>query len=153
MDSLYAKIREQIDSYGTRVLDVAHQSRLCLNDHMATDEVVLEKKILHETKKIEHLESEIEKSEERISSNLSSGLQVLSKQGGVKAASLIRRTVLRRMSKHKFIFTALVTLGVVLVWRGLWDVSATIPVLENSTASLFVGFAILWAIEKYTDLS
>lgn len=113
----------------------------------------LEKKIFGEIKNIESLEKEIKKSEENISKNLTQGIKTMSKDGiNYREASLIKKSILRKIAKHKFLFTVLVTLGVVLVWRGFWGFTESIPFLENSLVSLIIGFSILWLIEQYTEL-
>ena len=113
----------------------------------------LEKKILAEVENIEKMEEEIKKSEENISKNLTQGIKTMSKDGiNYKEASLIKKSILRKISKHKFLFTIIFTLGIVLVWRGLWNFTETIPFLKNSVVSLLVGFSILWLIEQYTEL-
>ncbi len=55
-----------------------------------------------------------------------------------------------RLRKHRFINTLLVTIGVVLVWRGLWDVSERL--IESSVVSLVLGLVLLWGIKKFSDL-
>ena len=63
-----------------------------------------------------------------------------------------RKRVVRRLAKHKFIFSILVSLGVVLVWRGIWDITSVMPVLKDSFVALIVGFAILWYLEKFSEV-
>lgn len=110
-----------------------------------------EKKIEAEIKRIERMEKVIKNSENKISKNLSLGIKNMSK-GGINSteASLIKRSLLRKVSKHKFIFTTIVTLGIVLVWRGLWDISQFF--IKDSLIALGIGVVILWLLEKYTDL-
>lgn len=113
----------------------------------------IEEKLLKEEEKIEKLEEQILKSETKISENLSSGIKTLSKDGLTSSeASIIKRSVLRKIAKHKFIFTLLTTVAVVLVWKSVWNISDTLPILESSIGSLVVGLVMLWLIEKYTEL-
>ncbi len=113
----------------------------------------LEKKILEEVENIGKMEEEIKKSEDNISQNMKQSFKAMSKGGiNIKEASLIKKSILRKISKHKFLFTIIFTLGIVLVWRGLWNFTESIPFLKNSVVSLLVGFSILWLIEKYTEL-
>lgn len=63
-----------------------------------------------------------------------------------------RRGFVKKLAKHKFIFSLIVSLGVVLVWRGLWDITAELPVLKESGVALVLGLAIVWFLEKYSEV-
>ncbi|MDP2649697.1 MAG: hypothetical protein Q8P10_02535 [bacterium] len=44
---------------------------------------------------------------------------------------------------HKIIFTFIGVLGVVLVWRGIWNIFDNLPVLNNPLISVFFGFLLV----------
>jgi hypothetical protein len=44
---------------------------------------------------------------------------------------------------HKIIYGALVFLGVVLIWYGLWDIVGVIPILKNPYVAAVTGIIIL----------
>ncbi len=50
--------------------------------------------------------------------------------------------VLREQDKH-FLWSILAALGVILVWKGLWEGWYEVPVIGNEWVALFIGFALL----------
>lgn len=62
-----------------------------------------------------------------------------------------RRRTVKKLAKHRFIFSILVSLSFVLVWRGLWDVTASLPILKEAGIALIIGFFMMWLLERYTD--
>lgn len=95
--------------------------------------------------KVDHLiqeEQKVEKNVEEVKQEETVIAQVESK----------RKRFVRRLAKHKFLFSMVASLGVVLVWRGLWDVTAELPVLKDSLVALLIGFAIIWFLEKYSEI-
>ncbi|MFA6461906.1 MAG: RNA repair domain-containing protein [Candidatus Woesearchaeota archaeon] len=50
--------------------------------------------------------------------------------------------ILREQDKH-FLWSLTAALGVILVWKGLWEGWYEIPAIGNEWVALFVGFAIL----------
>jgi hypothetical protein len=112
-------------------------------------------KIQKELKKIEDLESdllakegEVLRAEERI---LASEKEVAKEIAWLKRAESHRHQIVQRLSKHKFLFSTLVTFGVVLIWRGLWNLTDMLPVIKDTGVSLLLGFGIIWFLEKYSD--
>ncbi len=112
-------------------------------------------KMLKELKKIEDLESSLLVKEGEI---LKAEKLVLSKEKDVerdvlwlKKAETHRRIVVKRLAKHRFIFSAIVTFGIVLIWRGMWGLADMIPVVKDTGVSLLLGFGIIWFLEKYAD--
>lgn len=115
-----------------------------------------EARILLEERKVEKDEKEIVKEEGEIiheekflRRNLN---RVISIERTLRDAAKTRAQFLRKFAKHKFIFSMISGIGVVLVWRGLWDVSEMVPGLESSVVALVVGMGILILLEKYTEL-
>lgn len=104
-----------------------------------------------ELKKIEQLESKILKEEEKIEKKEAEILTFdKSVTGVVKDLSSFRSTLVRRIAKHKFIYTLVIALGVVMVWRGLWDLTESL--ITSSIISLLGGILLLWLIKKYTEI-
>ena len=114
----------------------------------------VENKILDEEEKIENTEKELLKDEKIVVNTLESRqFKTLVQSSNVlRDLAKTRKVIVRKTAKHKFIFTLIVSTGIILVWRGIWEVSATLPILSSSFAALFVGVGILWLIERYTDL-
>lgn len=119
-----------------------------------------ERQIVAEEKKIEAAEERITQEEKRI---LSSEQAILrSTRPGIKSLFrgkltpperyFVKQRIIKRFAKHKFLFSLLFTIGVVLVWRGIWHTADVTPLLSISVVSLGVGLFILWAIDRYTDL-
>lgn len=48
-----------------------------------------------------------------------------------------------RDEDKRFLFALLYATGLILLWRGIWETSAVIPVLENPWVVLFIGLFIL----------
>src|ERR1041385_8606320 len=44
---------------------------------------------------------------------------------------------------RQFLYSLLYATGIILFWRGIWEVSAQLPLLKNIYFSLFVGLFIL----------
>lgn len=114
------------------------------------------KRIISEEKKIEHEEAKILLEERKIENEerevKAEEGKIVSIEKTIREATKMRLGFLRKFAKHKFIFSMIAGTGVVLVWRGLWDISETIPGLESSVVALIVGIGILWFLERYTEL-
>jgi hypothetical protein len=120
-----------------------------------------EQKILEEADRIEELEDQIQDKEKEI---LRAERKVLSEidrspfqafRGGVltkRQFAWVKKVLIRRIAKHKFLFSLFVMFGVVLVWRGVWELSSMIPILSSSVVALAVGILVLWLVNKYTEL-
>ena len=89
--------------------------------------IELEQEILAKVEKLDHVEKTISKMEH------------------------YRRRTVKKLAKHRFIFSILVSLSFVLVWRGLWDITASLPILEDAGVALIIGFFMVWLLERYTD--
>lgn len=119
-----------------------------------------EKQIVAEEKKIEEAEQRISQEEKRI---LAAEQTILkSTRPGIKSLFrgkltpperyFVKQRIIKRFAKHKFLFSLLFTVGVVLVWRGIWHTADALPVVSVSAVSLGTGLFILWVIDRYTDL-
>src|SRR5579859_134379 len=120
-----------------------------------------EKKILSEEKhieaeevKIEKVENKLLRDEEVLVGTVESGAFKRLMEGGrvLREAAHAKKIFVKKIAKHKFVFTLIVSTGIILVWRGIWEYSATLPILSSSLIALFVVMGILWLIEKYSDL-
>ncbi len=104
-----------------------------------------------ELKKIEELESKILKEEEKIEKREAEILTLdKSVTGVVKDLGSFRSNLARRIAKHKFIYTLLISLGIVLVWRGLWETTESL--IASSIVSLMAGIILLWLVKKHTEI-
>ena len=115
-------------------------------------ENLTEKKILAELKDIKEEEKEILAREDKMEETLDSRpfKEILDAAPAIKEVSAFRLRVVRRMQKHRLIFALLIALGIVLVWRGLWEVTESL--ISSAFISLILGILLLWLTKKYTDL-
>lgn len=121
----------------------------------------IEEQIFRKEEEIKKTEDHIREDEKRIMESEKIILGSLRKHpirallpGGFTARELgiIKTAFTRRFSRYKLIMTILATIGVVLVWRGIWYIADGLPVISTSLVSLFLGILILWLIKRYTDL-
>jgi hypothetical protein len=103
----------------------------------------------NEFEKIEILEGKILSEEAHIERDLT----VLEKKtASLSSLEKHRRRLVKKLAKHRFLFSMIVSFGVVLVWRGIWDITAELPVLKESAVALITGFVIIWFLEKYSEV-
>lgn len=114
-----------------------------------------EKRILVEEKKIEQTEKELLREEKVVVKTLESRQfeTLMQSSNLLRDLAKTKKGIVRKIAKHKFIFTLIVSTGIILVWRGIWEVTEAMPVLSSSLVALLIGITILWLIERYTDLS
>jgi hypothetical protein len=74
--------------------------------------------------------------------------------GGFNARELglVKAVFTRKITRHRLVMAVLATIGVVLVWRGIWHAADELPFVSISLVSLLIGVGILWVIKRYTDL-
>lgn len=113
-----------------------------------------EKRILEQEKRIEETEKRILAEEGVIVQTLESPqFQQVVKSGRMMGElNRFRHSFASRISRHRFIFTLAVSTGIVLVWRGIWELTAITPFISESVIALIVGLVLLWALERYSDL-
>ncbi len=107
------------------------------------------KKILQQGEAIEDKVDQLLQEEQRVEKNVE---EVKQEETVIAQVETKRKRFVRKLAKHKFLFSMVASLGVVLVWRGLWDVTAELPVLKDSLVALLIGFAIIWFLEKYSEI-
>ncbi len=117
----------------------------------------LEKEILKELKeeihKTEELDKEIKDTERKLSRKFIPIAKLLARNGFTwSEVKILKGTMVQRVSRHRFLFTVIVLVGVVLVWKGLWETFDKISIFKYSAVSLVVGFLILWLLEKFSEL-
>ena len=106
----------------------------------------LEQRILKELALVESMEKKLLGEEEEM---LDRQEEVAT---GVKKLMFLRKTFLQKLSQHKAVFSTLLATGVVLVSRGIWELSAHLPYLSSSLVSLAVGVLILIVINRYPNM-
>ncbi len=121
-----------------------------------------EQQILEAVKQIKKAEQRIDQEEKEILLSEKKVLDVLHKsplaafklEDGLspREAAFFRSLLLRKISKHRLIFALVVTVGTVLIWRGIWHSADELPIISSAVVSLVVGIGILWLVKKYTDL-
>ena len=114
-------------------------------------EVEIEK-IKSAEKAIEREEARLETLEEKLIAKLDKTDADITDLGRTSRLSVWRASLARKLSKHKILYSVLISFGVVQVWRGLWDWSETIPWLASPFIALAIGLAILWLTKRYSDL-
>ncbi|NTU46353.1 hypothetical protein HGA88_01895 [Candidatus Roizmanbacteria bacterium] len=120
-----------------------------------------EEELARETELIKKMEQRIAADEKRIlheEKMVESTLKASGIAGDLGMTTIFGRTqklrniFIKRVSKHKFITTLLVTTGIVLVWRGIWHLADETPILSIAAVSFVVGILILWVIDRFTEL-
>ncbi len=70
----------------------------------------------------------------------------------VEKVSDLQKNLIVHAKHHKLLFPLVVAVGVVLVWRGLWNLFDQVPILSYSLISLSLGLIILWAFNRFNSL-
>jgi hypothetical protein len=106
----------------------------------------IEKRILKEESRIERSEAKIAAAEAKI-------LKVDRRiESNMPQLAFLRTRMVRKLSRHRFLFTMVITVAIVLIWRGIWEISEGIVFLSSSFVALLAGVFILWFINRYTEL-
>lgn len=59
-----------------------------------------------------------------------------------------KKYLITHTKHHKLLFPLIVGVGVVLLWRGLWDLFDNTPIISYSFISIALGLIILWAFNR-----
>lgn len=119
-----------------------------------SDIASLEKKVLAEEEEIEKLEKKIDSKEGRI---LATQDKILRSTGSLKLlgtglskyqAKLIHSKFLKRLNKHKILYSFITLLAVILIWYGIQNLLTTIPIIHNPIIAIVLGVLIVWFIDK-----
>lgn len=108
---------------------------------------------------IEMLEAQIKSEEQKIVSLEDNLLDQLNRQprmtmfAGPKSKRLkyFHAIVLRKLTRVKFFYSFLVVTGIVLVWRGIWELADRLPIIKVPAVSIVVGLVILWLTQRSPD--
>lgn len=111
-----------------------------------------EKKIERNIKKIERIENKIEDQEKEIMGVEKTILKHAGHRFYPREFKFLRVVLLKKIARHKLLYTLSISTGIVLVWRGIWETSAMIPFISYPLVALTIGIIILWLSEKYTEL-
>ena len=111
-----------------------------------------EEKLEKDISKIEDIEDEIEDHEKEIIGLEKNILKHSSSKKFPKEFKFLKALFLKRIAKHRLLYTLAISLGIVLVWRGIWETTLMIPILSYPIVALVVGIIILWLTEKYSEL-
>lgn len=77
---------------------------------------------------------------------------VVAEVKSVEKVSDLQKNLIFHARHHKLLFPLVVAVGVVLVWRGLWNLFDQVPILSYSLISLTLGIIILWAFNRFNSL-
>ena len=106
----------------------------------------IEEQILQQVEEIKVLEKKILGEEEVLTENEKETAT------GIRRLQAAHKTLARRLALHKSIYSVLLAVGVVLISRGVWELSAHMPLLSSSWISLLVGAGILLLLNKNPNL-
>lgn len=120
------KVSKKVDKLLTKVDSVIEKQKT-----LAKKEEVILEGVHQEEKQEEVVEEEVEK---------------------VEAIGTMQQKLVKRLQRHKLLFPLIVGVGVVLVWRGLWELFDVTPIISYSFISLALGIVILWAINRINSL-
>lgn len=120
------EVSKKVDALLERVDSVIDQQK-----DLAKKEEVILKQVVVEEKEDTVVEHEVEQ---------------------VEVASKFQEKLVGKLQHHKLIFPLLVGVGVVLVWRGLWEIFDVTPIISYSFISLALGVVILWAVNRINSL-
>lgn len=114
-----------------------------------------EGKILQEQKVLQEQTKRISKLETLLRTLVSKEKEIVVGEERVVSSELnfFQKFFVGHAKKHKIIYQIIIVLAVVLVWRGLWDIFDTLPVISSAFASLAIGLVILWLFNRMTDLN
>ncbi|HXS15349.1 MAG TPA: hypothetical protein VN711_04420 [Candidatus Saccharimonadales bacterium] len=116
------KVEELLEKVDTVI---AQQEKLAKNEKIILEQVVVEEK------EGEEVEQEVEKVEE---------------------VSLLQKNLIIHAKHHRLLFPLIVGVGVVLLWRGLWNLFDQIPIVSYSFISIALGIIILWAFNRLNSI-
>ncbi len=80
------------------------------------------------------------------------GKEVEQEMEKVEEVSVVQQKLITRAKHHHLLFPLVVAVGVVLVWRGLWNLFDQVPILSYSFISLGLGLVILWAFNRMNSI-
>lgn len=77
---------------------------------------------------------------------------VVAEVGKVEKVTELQKNLIVHAKHHRLLFPLVVAAGVVLVWRGLWNLFDQVPILSYSLISLSLGLIILWAFNRMNSI-
>jgi hypothetical protein len=114
----------------------------------------LEKKIINEEEEIKEVERRIDAKEEKILATennilkVNRGLKFIGSGINKYQGKLIRSGFIARLSKHKILYSFITLLSIVLIWSGIQNFLASVPLIHNPLVSIVLGIIIVWIIDK-----
>lgn len=106
-------------------------------------------KVIDEQKEISHTEKILL---DAVATDIQEDRQIAQEVRSVEKVTFLQKLFIRKMKRHEILFAIIVLMGVVLVWRGLWGIFDTTPVISYSVVSLFVGLFLLWLFDRIKSL-
>lgn len=114
----------------------------------------LEKKIIAEEEEIKRLEKKIDSKEDKILStqgeilNTTGGLKLIGNSFSKYQTKFIHSGFVKRLSKHKILYSFITLLSIILIWSGIQNFLATVPFIHNPLVSISLGVLIVWIIDR-----
>jgi hypothetical protein len=116
-------------------------------------------KLEDQIKTIESIEKKIEREERKIESLEDDLLQQLNRQPRVtlfrgpknKRLKYVHTLILKRLMRYRIVYSFLVVSGIVLVWRGIWELADQLPIIKIPLVSIVFGLMVLWLTQRTPD--
>lgn len=123
------EVKEKVEELLSKVDTVIKQQ-----ESIAKKEEVILEQVVVEEKTGETVEEEVETVEKE------------------EAMNTVQKTLITRAKHHKLLFPLLTGVGVVLLWRGLWNLFDQLPIISYSFISIGLGIVILWAFNRMNSI-
>lgn len=78
--------------------------------------------------------------------------EVVTEVAKVESVEDLKKNLIFHARHHKLLFPLVVGVGVVLLWRGLWNLFDQIPIVSYSFISIALGLIILWAFNRMNSI-
>ena|SRR5579872_4053536 len=113
-------------------------------------------KLLSEVETVLHQQKELVKKQdvilEQVATDEKEEETVVEEVGKVEKVTDLQKNLIVHAKHHRLLFPLVVAVGVVLVWRGLWNLFDQVPILSYSFISLALGLIILWAFNRINSI-
>lgn len=89
---------------------------------------------------------------EQVSSDEKEEEEVVAEVGEVEKVTNLQKNLITHAKHHKLLFPLIVGVGVVMLWRGLWNLFDQTPIISYSFISIALGIIILWAFNRMNSI-
>ena len=112
-----------------------------------------EKQILREQKKIERNQAKILSLSPKLKKTVKRTVKHKKKEEKIveEEMTAVQKFFVNKFKKHKILFSLVVIIAGVLVWKGLWGIIDNTPFLSSAYLSLALGIFLLWLFHQITN--